>query len=228
MEKSQVPLSKIALAVFLVALAGSSAYYLLYKTPNKKNTPSQKQDTVGHLSQTTVAKDTTQSQLLSPVTKPDTTKALASNPVTKRKHKKKTTVISIPVRAPDPVPHPTEAIHRIEAKVRLKKPQTPSQVPDYIPLVYWACREIGPINPDRGLEWVAEGLNYNEDGAFYAYGALLHFRKGRKTQAKSFAEEGRRNPSRLDPKASTLASAILTLLVDSTNVPAQAIARSYP
>lgn len=120
--------------------------------------------------------------------------------------------VEIKVEEPKPVAT-QEAVKRIEAKLRLKKPQTPSQVNEYLPLVYWACREIGRLGQrDRALEWVEEGLGFSQDASFYAYGALLEYRQGRNGLAQAKAEQALIAPAYLDRRAVQLAHAVQALL----------------
>lgn len=121
-----------------------------------------------------------------------------------------------------------EAVKRIEAKVRLKKPQSPSQVGEYLPLVYWAAREIGHLgHRERALEWVEEGLSFSQDASFFSYGALLDLKQGRRTMAQSKAEQALSSPAYLDPRAIPLAQAVLTLVSNPADSAARSFTSSY-
>lgn len=125
-------------------------------------------------------------------------------------------------------PERNEVVARIEAKLRLKKPQTPDQVADYLPLVYWACREIGRIGDrERALQWVEEGLSFSGDASFYAYGAYLDFRQGRAARAQLKAEAALSSPAYLDRQALPLARSILALLRDPADSAARSITSLY-
>lgn len=132
-------------------------------------------------------------------------------------------------RPKDPTPSKSEAaVQRIESKLRLKKPQGPAQVGEYLPLVYWAAREFGRMGArDKALEWVEEGLSFTHDASFFAFGALMDLRQGRTTRARSKAEEAISCPAILDPRALLLAQAVLTLSVNPTDSAARSLASSY-
>ena len=127
-----------------------------------------------------------------------------------------------------PAPTKNEAVARIEAKLRLKKPQTPDQVGEYLPLVYWACREIGQIGDrERALQWVEEGLSFSADASFYAYGAYLDFRQGRLARAQIKAEAALTAPAYLDRQALPLARSVLALLRNPDDSAARSITSLY-
>lgn len=132
------------------------------------------------------------------------------------------------VKPPAPAPTKMEAVARIEAKLRLKKPQTPDQVGEYLPLVYWACREIGRIGDrERALQWVEEGLSFSADASFFAYGAYLDYRQGRASRAQIKAEAALAAPAYLDRQALPLARSILVLLRDPADSAARSITSLY-
>lgn len=121
-----------------------------------------------------------------------------------------------------------EAVKRIEAKVRLKKPQSPSQIGEYLPLVYWAAREIGRLgHRERALEWVEEGLSFSQDASFFSYGALLDLKQGRRALAQSKAEQALASPAYLDPRAIQLAQAVIVLVSNPSDSAARSFASSY-
>lgn len=125
-------------------------------------------------------------------------------------------------------PAKNEAVARIEAKLRLKKPQTPDQVGEYLPLVYWACREIGRIGDrERALQWVEEGLSFSADASFFAYGAYLDYRQGRAARAQIKAEAALAAPAYLDRQALPLARSVLALLRNPDDSAARSITSLY-
>lgn len=129
---------------------------------------------------------------------------------------------------PPPGPAKNEAVARIEAKLRLKKPQTPDQVGEYLPLVYWACREIGRIGDrERALQWVEEGLSFSADASFFAYGAYLDYRQGRAARAQIKAEAALAAPAYLDRQALPLARSVLALLRNPDDSAARSITSLY-
>jgi hypothetical protein len=214
MEKEKIsPLQIVALAAILLGTAGAGYFFFFHK-------PAEAVDSEIVADETDSTSTDTVKQILPP--KPVDTQKVAKKKI---KPPKRDTLPKV-VAAVEP-PTKKETIRRIEDKLKLKKPQTPSQVPEYIPLVYWASREIGPMDPDRGLDWVEEGLAYRDDAAFFSYGAYLHYVKNRPSKALIYAEAGSRLRSSLDKRANALGRAVLAILKDSTDQSAKEIIRSF-